>query len=102
MPRIAESPPQPRPPGDVALELSSVLHFTLLVARIPAGIVPIGLCCRQQALLAGVALPPGASLNHAVQSLFLIWVTLSKSTINRGYPEPAREKAGTQATESPM
>ena len=32
MPRIAESPPQPRPPGDVALELSSVLHFTLLVA----------------------------------------------------------------------
>ena len=46
MPRIEESPPQLRPPGDVALELSSVLHFTLLVARIPAGIVPIGLCCR--------------------------------------------------------
>ena len=84
MPRIEESPPQLRPPGDVALELSSVLHFTLLVARIPAGIVPIGLCCRQQALLAGVALPPGASLNHAVQSLFLIWETLSKSTSSRG------------------
>ena len=46
MPRIEESPPQLRPPGDVALELSSVLHFTLLVARIPAGIVPIGLCRR--------------------------------------------------------